>query len=101
MKFKKEKVTLKKEPLPQRTPDPIPIPKPPEPPKKAGVIQGVCIAQAKNPQWIYVKLDGIEGKWPVVIPRRLTGKLEGKRITVEAITDATGTSYRYVQPPIS
>ena len=40
----------------------------------------------------------MEGKFPVIIPRRLSGKLDGKSIKVEAITDVTGTSYRYVTP---
>lgn len=99
MKFKKAVVGIKKEPLPQRTPDPIPIPQPPKPPEVTAILEGMCLSQAQNPQWIYVKVNSIEGKIPVVIPRRLTGKLVGKKVYVEAITDATGTSYRYVQPP--
>lgn len=99
MKFKKAVVSIKKEEQPQRTPDPIPLPVP-EPPKRTGIYEATCISQAQNPQWIYVKFMDIDGKHPVVIPRRLTGKLVGKRVHVEAITDATGTSYRYVQSPV-
>lgn len=98
MKFKKEKVSIKKEEHPQRIPDPIPLPVP-KPPEVTGIFKGVCLDQAKNPQWIYVKINGVEGKVAAVIPRRLTGKLVGKSVYVEAITDSTGTSYRYVQPP--
>ena len=35
-------------------------------------------------------------KVPVLIPRRFYGTLVGKTISVECITDDTGTSYRYV-----
>tara|TARA_R110002096_G_scaffold259914_3_gene453300 strand:- start:141 stop:521 length:381 start_codon:yes stop_codon:yes gene_type:complete len=35
-------------------------------------------------------------KVPVLIPRRFYGALVGKTISVECITDDTGTSYRYV-----
>lgn len=96
MKFKKVAATIKRENYDTRPADPIPIPEP-EPPKKDGILEGLCLFQAKNPQWIYVKLKGVDGKIPVIIPRRLTGKLEGKKVYVESITDATGTSYRYVE----
>jgi len=56
------------------------------------------LQQAKNPQWIYCQaLHQDMGKLPVVIPRRLTNKLVGKQVLVEAITDNVGTTYRYVQ----
>lgn len=99
MKFKKDKVSIKKEELPKRVADPMPLPERPNAPEVTGVFQGMCLSQAKNPQWIYVKLSTMEGKIPVIIPRRLTGKLVGKKVYVEAISDSTGTSYRYVQPP--
>lgn len=96
MKFKKVSVTMKREEYNTRPPDPVPVPEV-KPPKLDGIIEGICLHQAQNPQWIYVKLKGSEGKTPVIIPRRLSGKLDGKRVFVEAITDATGTSYRYVE----
>ena len=70
-------------------------------PVKTAVFKAICLSQAPNPQWIYAKVDGIEGKTPVVIPRRLTGRLTGKRIEVEAISDSNGTSYRHIQTPIN
>ena len=98
MKLKKSNVAMKKEEFVSRPADPLPVPEV-KPPEVSGVYEGTCIAQARNPQWIYVKLNKAEGRIPVIIPRRLTGKLLGKRVYVEAITDSTGTSYRYVQPP--
>jgi hypothetical protein len=35
-------------------------------------------------------------KVPVLIPRRFWGRLIGKTVTVECISDNTGSSYRYV-----
>ena len=97
MKFPKVKVGIKKEEQYVRPADPIPLPEP-QAPKVSGIYDGTVISQAKNPQWVYVKIQGLEGKHPVIIPRRLSGKLDGKQIKVEAITDVTGTSYRYVTP---
>lgn len=97
MKFPKVKVSLKKEDPYARPADPIPLPEP-KAPEVSGVYDAMVLSQAKNPQWVYVRIGGMEGKFPVIIPRRLTGKLEGKQIKVEAITDVTGTSYRYVTP---
>lgn len=59
--------------------------------------QGIVLHPAKNPNYLYVKLDGRDGKVPVCIPRKLRDKLDRKRINVEIITDAKGTSYRYVK----
>jgi hypothetical protein len=58
---------------------------------------GLVLYQARNPNYVFVKLNGQEGKVPVCIPRKLRDKLDGKRINVEAITDERGTSYRYVK----
>jgi len=56
----------------------------------------MVIRDANNPRWVYAKLDGAEGKVPVAIPMKLRGRLAGKHIEVEAITDATGeTTYRH------
>lgn len=98
MKLKKFAATMKKEEFTTRPADPLPVPEP-KPPEVSGIYKGVCISQARNPQWIYVKISGVENKIAAVIPRRLTGKLIGKPVYIEAITDSTGTSYRYVNPP--
>ena len=59
--------------------------------------RGIVLYSARNPNYVYVKLNGKEGKVPVCIPRRMRDKLDGKSINVELITDDTGTSYRYVK----
>lgn len=70
----------------------------PSSPVHKNVFKAKVLDQAKNPQWIYCQaIDWDSGKIPVVIPRRLTGKLVGKQIVVEAIEDNIGTTYRYVQ----
>lgn len=57
------------------------------------------VRPAPNPRWVYVKLD--DGKKlgslvPCAIPRRLYGRLVGKRICVDVIQDAQGgISYRH------
>ena len=57
----------------------------------------VC-REAPNPHYVFAKIDGQDGLKPVVVPRRLAGKLLGKRIEVDAIQDASGeTTYRHEQ----
>jgi hypothetical protein len=69
-----------------------------EDPKKTDIFLAKVVQQAKNPQWVFCVAPGKDlGKIAVVIPRRFTGKLEGKFVQVEAISDSTGTSYRYVE----
>ena len=52
------------------------------------------IKQAKNPRWVFAQHpDG--HKIPVVIPRRMSGKLDGKFIKVEVIESETGITYRH------
>ena len=59
-------------------------------------IEAIVLREAKNPRWIYAKLTGSNIKVPVAIPRKLRGKLVGKRIYVDAITDASNaTTYRH------
>lgn len=58
---------------------------------------GIVLYSAPNPSYVYAHIKEIEKKVPVVIPRRLRGKLDGKRIMIEAITDDLGVSYRYVK----
>lgn len=93
----------KQEPAPKKEEPVVEGPKadvPPEaPPSVTKVFQVIVLSQAPNPQWVYGKSMEIDGRLAIIIPRRLSGKLVGKRIYVEAISDATGTTYRYVQPP--
>lgn len=59
-------------------------------------LRAFVIRDARNPRWIYAKIDGQDQKVPVAIPTRLRGKLAGKTICVEAIKDASGeTTYRH------
>ena len=77
--------------------EPVPVPFV-ENPKQTDIFTAKVLQQAKNPQWIYCVAIGRDlGRIHVAIPRRMTDKLIGKMIQVEAITDFTGTSYRYVE----
>jgi len=52
------------------------------------------IKQCRNPRWVECARNGWKVK--VAIPKRLTGKLDGKPIKVEVIKDAHGNrSYRH------
>lgn len=94
------KLKKQDEPIQEAIAVPPPVEMPPEaPPAVTKVFQAVVMQQAPNPQWVYAKCPEVYGKMAVIIPRRLTGKLVGKRIYVEAISDASGTTYRHVQPP--
>lgn len=57
---------------------------------------GKVTHQAPNPNYVYVYLRELSKKVPVIVPRRFKGKLNGKTIKVEEITDNAGSSYRYV-----
>lgn len=51
---------------------------------------------ARNPSWVYVKIDGVDPVVPVAVPRRLRDRMLGKVIPIEAISDGSGeTTYRY------
>lgn len=52
-------------------------------------------SEANNPRFVWALIEGLEGRYPVLIPRKLRGKMLGKYITVDAITDINGTSYRH------
>ena len=58
-------------------------------------LKGMVLHAARNPTWVYAKIDGIDGKRLVHISRRYTGQLIGKHIPIEAITDDKGTTYRH------
>jgi hypothetical protein len=68
------------------------------PPKQTDVFKVKVVQQAKNPQWVYCICNERDlGRIAAIIPRRLTNKLVGKYVLIEAISDANGTSYRYVE----
>jgi len=56
---------------------------------------GLVLSGARNPTWVYAKIDALDGKRLVHISRRYVGALVGKRIPIEVITDANGTTYRH------
>ena len=57
---------------------------------------GKVTQQAPNPNYVYVYLNELGKRVPVVVPRRFKGKLNGETIKVEEITDNAGSSYRYI-----
>lgn len=50
---------------------------------------------ANNPKYVFAKIIGFEGKHPVLVPRRLQGRLQGKNFKVEKIEDNTGVTFRH------
>ncbi len=58
---------------------------------------GQVLGECPNPKYNYVFNKEIGKKIPMLVPRKWQGKLIGKVITFEAISDNTGTSYRYVR----
>jgi len=58
---------------------------------------GDVLGECPNPRYNYVFNKEIGKKIPMLVPRKWQGKLVGKIITFEAISDDTGTSYRYVR----
>lgn len=51
---------------------------------------------ARNESWVYGRIDGIDGAVLVAVPRKLRGRLVGKTVPVESITDAANeTTYRF------
>lgn len=59
------------------------------------VFKATVLGAAPNPAWVFCAIEGVAGKKPVLIPYKLRGKLNGKPINVHAITDESGTTYRY------
>jgi hypothetical protein len=59
------------------------------------IIYGTYVHEAPNPRWVYAKIDGVDGKRPVLIPNKLRGKLKGKKFPINAITDNKDTTYRH------
>ena len=58
---------------------------------------GHVLRECPNPRYNYVYNKDIGKKIPMLVPRKWQGKLIGKVITFEAISDMKGTSYRYVR----
>lgn len=70
------------------------------PPAVPDVLYARHVRNCNNPQWIRAKIEGFTGNpstYDILIPRRLYGKLEGKRFPIHAITDEKGTTYRYAK----
>jgi hypothetical protein len=65
------------------------------PPVVPDRFEALVLQPALNQNIVWAKLPHLEGKTPVFIPRRLHGKLIGKKIPVHAITDSKGTTYRH------
>ncbi len=59
------------------------------------ILYGVYVHEAPNDRWIYAKIEGVDGKRPVLIPNKLRGKLKGKKFPINAITDNKDTTYRH------
>lgn len=59
------------------------------------VLYATFVHAAPNDRWVYAKIEGVDGKRPVLIPRKLRGKLKDKKFPVHAITDNKGTTYRH------
>jgi|TARA_R100000149_G_scaffold2385_1_gene742 hypothetical protein len=58
---------------------------------------GIVLSECPNPRYNYVHNKEIGKKVPMLVPRKWQGKLVGKIVTFEAISDNKGTSYRYVR----
>jgi hypothetical protein len=52
--------------------------------------------EGRNRNYVYAHIKDLDKRVPVVVARRFRGKLLGKTIKIEQITDATGSSFRYV-----
>ena len=58
---------------------------------------GMVLSECPNPRYNYVHNKQIGKKVPMLVPRKWQGKLVGKMVTFEGISDNKGTSYRYVR----
>ena len=57
--------------------------------------KGKVLYEALNKHYVYAHIPEIQKKVPVVIGRLFIGKLIGKQIDIEAISDNQGVSYRH------
>ena len=58
---------------------------------------GNVLNECPNPRYNYVFNKELGKRVPMLVPRKWQGRLIGKVITFEAISDHMGTSYRYVR----
>jgi hypothetical protein len=58
---------------------------------------GRVLSECPNPKYNYVFSKEIGKKVAMLVPRKWQGKLIGKEVTFEAISDISGTSYRYAR----
>ncbi len=58
---------------------------------------GQVVGECPNPRYNYVVNKEIGKRIAMLVPRKWQGRLIGKVITFEAISDNKGTSYRYVR----
>lgn len=60
------------------------------------VYKAKVLHTAPNGRWVYCTIDGLAGKHPVLVGRRLSGDtLVGKPIEIHRIEDATGVTFRH------
>tara|TARA_R100001463_G_scaffold22131_4_gene53121 strand:+ start:2705 stop:3076 length:372 start_codon:yes stop_codon:yes gene_type:complete len=57
--------------------------------------KGQVLKVAPNKNYVYAYIREQTIKVPVLVPKKLSHKLVGKMILIEAIRDVSGTSYRY------
>ncbi|MEK9986778.1 MAG: hypothetical protein VW879_18725 [Opitutae bacterium] len=57
--------------------------------------KGKVLKVAPNKKYVYAYIRENSMKVPVLVPKKLSNKLVGKTILIEAIQDVSGTSYRY------
>lgn len=58
---------------------------------------GKVLSECPNKKFNYVYSKEIKKRVPVLMPRKLRGKMVGKNILFEGIENETGISYRYVK----
>lgn len=62
---------------------------------KVEIVDAFWVHDAKNPSWLFARIDGFEGKHPVLVPRRFQNKLKKKRFKVEVVRDKEGVTFRH------
>ena len=58
---------------------------------------GNVVGECPNPRYNYVVSKAIGKRVPMMVPHKWQGRLIGKKVILEAISDNAGTSYRYVR----
>lgn len=57
---------------------------------------GKVLSECNNKRYNYIYSKEIGKKVPVLVPKKLRGKMVGKRVTFEKIESISGSGYRYV-----